>query len=176
MGCRWEGVPMGKANIWSNVAVRTVALFVALCVIGVGTRFPALQFSGIYALHGVFAAPFFAALAMVHFDRDGGIGPLLVATLCLAALLGAMSPVMGGGFALSALALTASWFVAGRRAQGQRTFASAVVYGAFGCFGALLFGILFGSYLFDATVIVQIIACSVLAIALAVLGAVVAAR
>ena len=167
---------MGKASIWGNVAVRTVVLFVALFAIGVATRFPALQFSGIYALHGVFAAPFFAALAMVHFDRDGGVGPLLVATLCLAALLGAMSPVMGGGFALSALALVASWFATGRCVQRRQTFASAVAYGAFGYFGALLFGILFGSYLFDATVIAQIVACSILATALAVLGAAVAAR
>ena len=56
----------------------------------------------IYALHGVLAAPFCAALAAWHLVRGGSVVQLVAATALLAAVLGMMSPAMGLSFALVA--------------------------------------------------------------------------
>lgn len=153
------------------VAMRALVLFGALFAIGLATRFPAWQFPQFYALHGVLAAPFFAALARWHFDRGGGVWPLFAASAALAVVLGMMSPVMGLSFLLLALCLLAAHRLLGRAAPDRRDLLCAVAFGALDYPCALVAGMALGSYAFSFDSLVSIALLVVLAIGLSLFGA-----
>lgn len=130
-----------------RIAVRVAVLFLILFLIGLLTRMPARAFPQLYALHGVLAAPFCAALAQWHFQHNGSVKELAIATALLALVLGAMSPVMGVGFAAVAVILLIVGIIAKARRSEFSELLVSTVFGAFNYPCALMCGILFGSYL-----------------------------
>lgn len=159
----------------SNPIVRTVALFVALFVIGFATRMPAWQFPYLYALHGVLAAPFCAALAAWHLVRGGSAVQLVAATGLLALVLGMMSPTMGLSFALVAVLTLVVWACLRSVAAASRSVAVAVVFGALDYPCALAVGLALGSYGPSAEALPMIALLLALSVALSLFGAFVAA-
>lgn len=138
-----------SVSVFDNPVVRTVALFSALLAIGLVTRFPAWQFPHLYALHGVLAAPFFSALALWHFNRDGTVAQLVVATLAMAVSLNVMSEVMGLSFLFLATSTLVVCMALRNVAPERKRFVCAVAFGMFDYPCALLAGILVGSYVFS---------------------------
>ncbi len=165
-----------KTSLLDNSVARTLVLFVALLIIGLVTRFPALQFPQLYALHGVFAAPFFSALALWHFNRAGNVGSLFVAVLGLAAVLGSMSLVMGLSFLALAVCLLVFRCVLGKMNPARRDIACAVLFGALDYPCALVVGIASGSYVGtpEATPIILLLAA--VAVGLSLLAALLLAK
>lgn len=158
-------------KLWKHPVVLTVMLFVALFVIGLVTRAPAWMFPQYYALHGVLAAPFCAALALWHLRRGGSVYELVAATALLALVLGMMSPAMGLGFAAVAVVTLAVWAALGRCSEGTRRFATAVVFGAVDYPCAVVVGVALGTYGPSVESLLAIVVLLILSIALAVLGA-----
>lgn len=152
-------------------ALRVVVLFAALFAIGLVTRMPAWQFPQLYALHGVLAAPFCAALAAWHFSRGGTALSLAAATALLALVLGMMSAAMGLGFAAVAALTLAEWGTLGAMRAGHRRLITAVAFGALDYPCALAVGLLLGSYRPGAEAVPAIVLLLVLAVALSLLGA-----
>lgn len=152
-------------------ALRVAVLFAALFAIGLATRMPAWQFPQIYALHGVLAAPFCAALAAWHFSRGGTALSLAAATALLALVLGMMSAAMGLGFAAVAVLTLAVWGVLDAVSAGSRRLVTAVAFGALDYPCALAVGLLLGSYRPGAEAVPTIALLLVLAVALSLLGA-----
>ncbi|MGV8084291.1 MAG: hypothetical protein AB2L09_11760 [Coriobacteriia bacterium] len=161
-----KGTQMTKGNM----VVRTGILLAALLAIGLITRFPALQFPYLYALHGVLAAPFFAALAMWHFTHRGGVGLLAIATLGMAAILGAMSAIMGLSFLLLAVCLVVSYALLKRLVPSTRNLVCAITFGALQYPCALVVGILSGSYLPSGDSVPVILLLVLISVGLAMLG------
>lgn len=154
-----------------QIAVRIAILFLLLLLIGLVTRMPALAFPQFYALHGVLAAPFCAALAQWHFQHNGGVGELAAATGILALVLGVMSPVMGFGFGAVAVLALLVGLLAKVRSSASRRLAVSLVYGALQYPCALVCGVLFGSYFPSAESAVTITILLGLSCALSLLGA-----
>ena len=152
----------------SNPIVRTAGLFVALFAIGFATRMPAWQFPHIYALHGVLAAPFCAALAAWHLVRGA-------ATALLAVVLGMMSPAMGLSFALVAALTLAVRACVRSVPAAMRSVAVAAVFGALDYPCALAVGLALGSYGPSAEALPMIALLLALSVALSLFGAFVAA-
>lgn len=152
-------------------ALRVAVLFAALFAIGLATRMPAWQFPQIYALHGVLAAPFCAALAAWHFSRGGTALSLAAATALLALVLGMMSAAMGLGFATVAVLTLVAWALLGALPTEHRRLIAAVVFGALDYPCALVVGLLLGSYRPGAEAVPMIMLLLVLAVALSLLGA-----
>lgn len=159
------------ARMAGKAAVRTAVLFAALFAIGLATRFPALQFPHLYALHGILAAPFFSALALWHFNREGSVWSLFAAVAALAAVLGCMSPVMGLGFLLLAALLLAADALLRSCRPARRRLGCAVAFGALDYPCALAVGLLLGSYAFSLESLPTILVLGALAAALSLLGA-----
>ena len=153
-----------------NTVVRTVILLVALLAIGVITRFPALQFPQLYALHGVLTAPFFAAMAMWHFTHRGGVGLLVIATLGMAAILGAMTVVMGLSFLLLAVCLAASYALMTGLEPSTRNLVCAITFGALVYPCALVVGILSRWYLISVDSLPVILLLVLVSVGLAAFG------
>lgn len=152
-------------------AARAAILFALLLLIGFMTRFPALAFPQFYALHGVLAAPFFSAVAYWHFKRGGKPLELFAAVLALAAVLGAMSVVMGLGFLLLALCLLAACaFSSSLRADAQ-LLVRATLFGVLDYPCALVSGVALGSYAFSGEAWVTIGLLLALSLALAFFAA-----
>lgn len=126
--------------------VRVAVLFAALFLIGLATRMPAWMFPQFYALHGVLASPFCAALALWHLRRGGSVGQLALATGLLAAVLGAMSLAMGLGFAAVALVTLGAGAALGGMPRDRRAFAVAVIFGAVDYPCAVAVGVALGTY------------------------------
>lgn len=162
---------IGAAKVWRNPVASALLLFAALFVIGLVTRMPARAFPALYALHGVLAAPFCAALAQWWFRRGGGAGPLLVGVCLLSVVLGVMSLAMGLGFALVCLVTLAAWLLLARAGAGTRRFVTAVVLGAADYPCAVVAGALLGSYGFSMESVPVMVILLLLSVALAVLGA-----
>lgn len=160
-----------KKSVLDNVVVRTVILFAVLFAIGLITRLPAWQFPQFYALHGVLAAPFFSALALWHFNRQGSIIQLFIGVLAMAAVLGAMSAVMGLSFLLLAVCTLAAYGVLGLVAPERRNFACAVLFGALDYPCALVVGILLGSYAFSYDALLVMVILLIVSIALSLFAA-----
>lgn len=148
-----------------------MALFAALFAIGLVTRMPAWQFPQIYALHGVMAAPFCAALASWHFSRGGSVFQLAAATALLALVLGMMSAAMGLGFAAVAALTLVAWAFLGRCAEGARRLATATVFGALCYPCALGVGLAMGSYRASSDAVLPIVLLLALSAALSLIGA-----
>lgn len=165
----------GARRVIDRPVVRVLLLFALLFAIGLVTRAPAWQFPHIYALHGVLAAPFCAALAQWHFRRRGSVPQLSVATLLLAALLGAMSPAMGLGFAAVAALTALAWPLLGRLSAGGRRLACAVIFGALDYPCALAVGLALGMYAPSPDALPLIAVLVLLSAALAFFGALVTA-
>lgn len=159
-----------RISVIDKPVVRTVLLFAMLFLIGFATRFPALILAHIYALHGVLAAPFFAAVAFWHFRRGGTVPELFAATLALAAVLGAMNLVMGLSFLLLALCLLAVSAFLLRVLPQKWLAASSVLFGALDYPCALAAGVALGSYAFSGETWVFVVVLLVLALALACLA------
>lgn len=151
--------------------LRVAVLFAALFAIGLATRMPAWQFPQLYALHGVLAAPFCAALAAWHLSRGGSVLSLAAATALLALVLGMMSAAMGLGFAAVAVLTLVAWALLGALPAGHRRLITAVVFGALDYPCALVVGVLLGSYRPGAEAAPMIALLLVLAVALSLLGA-----
>lgn len=166
----FKGVQM-KYNPALIDPVKTVILFALLLVIGLVTRFPAWQFPHLFALHGVLAAPFFSALAMWHFNRKGSVWTLFMAVLLLAVFLGIMSLVMGLGFLFLASLLLVVYALPGKGDVSRRHVGCAVAFGALEYPCALVAGIAFGSYAPSFESLPTIGVLTLLALALALLGA-----
>lgn len=152
---------------------RVAILFVALLVIGLATRYPAWQFPHLYALHGVLAAPFFSALALWHFNRNGHIGALLAASGALALFLGAMNPVMGLSFVLLALCVLVAYALltnigGGTITTSGKNLVCAIAFGALDYPCALATGVALGSYAFSFESLPMIVLLCALSIALSV--------
>lgn len=158
-------------QVFDNPVGRAVLLFVVLLAIGLLTRFPAWQFPHLYALHGVLAAPFFSALALWHFEREGSVWQVLVAILGLAALLGVMNVVMGLSFLLLALCLFVTYGIMYKADPRKRTLVCAVAFGALDYPCTLAVGIALGSYSFSAEAVLTILLLAVLAVGLSLFGA-----
>lgn len=159
----------------SNPIVRTAGLFVALFAIGFATRMPAWQFPHIYALHGVLAAPFCAALAAWHLVRGGSVVQLVAATALLAVVLGMMSPAMGLSFVLVAALTLAVRACLRSVPAAMRSVAVAAVFGALDYPCALAVGLALGSYGPSAEALPMIALLLALSVALSLFGAFVAA-
>lgn len=138
---------MTNKSVLNNPVIRTALLLAALLAIGLVTRFPALQFPYLYALHGVLSAPFFSALALWHFNRGGGVWALAIALGAMAAVLGMMSPVMSLSFVLLAVLTLAAYGLLLRAKSSKRNLVCAVAFGALGYPCTLTVGIASGSYL-----------------------------
>lgn len=147
---------------------RTVLLFALLLLVGFATRFPALAFPQFYALHGVLAAPFFSAIAYWHFGRKGTALELFAAVLALAAVLGAMSVVMGLSFLVLALCLLAACALSSSLRFERQLPVRATLFGLLDYPCALASGVALGSYAFsgEAWVIVGLLLVLSLALAL----------
>lgn len=154
-----------------HAVLRVLALFATLFIIGLVTRMPAWQFPQVYALHGVLAAPFCAALAAWHFSRGGTALQLACATVLLALVLGAMSLAMGLGFAAVAVLTLAVWAALGRASGSTRRGATAVAFGALDYPCALGVGIALGSYGPSVEAVPFIAVLLALSVALSVFGA-----
>ena len=154
-----------------RAVLRVLALFATLFIIGLVTRMPAWQFPQVYALHGVLAAPFCAALAAWHFSRGGTALQLACATVLLALVLGAMSLAMGLGFAAVAVLTLAVWAALGRASGSTRRGATAVAFGALDYPCALGVGIALGSYGPSVEAVPLIAVLLALSVALSVFGA-----
>lgn len=153
-----------------GMVVRAVILLVALLAIGLITRFPALQFPQLYALHGVLTAPFFAALAMWHFTHRGGVGLLAIATLGMAAILGAMNAVMGLSFLLLAVCLAVSYALTTGLESSTRNLVCAITFGALVYPCTLVVGVLSGWYRFSVDSLPVILLLVLISVGLAVFG------
>lgn len=166
----------GGAAVLRNPLVRALLLFAALIAVGLATRFPALQLPQLYALHGVLAAPFFSAIALLHFERGGGVGSLLAATLAVAGVLGAMSAVMGLSFVLLAVGLLGVRGLTRVFVCAQRDAVCATVFGALDYPCALGAGIVLGSYGFASESVLTMLLLVALATGLSLLGALLVMR
>lgn len=160
-----------RGNTRLRFALRVALLFVALFLAAFLTRLPAIYFASIYALHGVLAAPFFAAIATLNV-RKGGVGWEFVAALAvLAAVLGAMSPVMGLGFAIVAIVYAGAWFGFAGISMSKRAVTCGALLGL-ACYAApVCLGIAFGSYMVTGGSAPQIALLALVSIALGAGGA-----
>lgn len=156
--------------------IRTLALFAILLAIGMATRFPALQFPQLYALHGVLAAPFCAAAAYWSLRREDSALPLFLATALLALVLGMMSPVMGMSFGTLAALTVIVWFAFSKARASTRVFATAFLFGTLDYLCVLFSGIAFGSYACGPNALSSIIPMALIGCGLALLGALIASR
>ncbi|MCI9261103.1 hypothetical protein [uncultured Adlercreutzia sp.] len=159
-----------NSSLVDRPAARVVFLFAALFLIGLVTRMPAWMFPQYYALHGVLASPFCAALALWHFRRGGTVGQLVLATVLLAAVLGAMSAAMGLGFAAVALVMLVAGLLRGGMGS-RRAFALAVLFGAVDYPCAVMVGVALGTYGASAASVPVVTVLLILSIALAFFGA-----
>ena len=129
---------------YGKVVLRVLILFTLLFLIGLITRMPAITLPQFYALHGLLAAPFCAALAQWHFQHKGCVWQLALATGVFALVLGMMSPVMGCGFATVAVITLVVGLVVQPKLSQARKLAVSVTFGALNYPCALVVGILFG--------------------------------
>ena len=156
---------------WKRYGLRVLALFAVLFVIGLVTRMPAWQFPQIYALHGVLAAPFCAALASWHFARGGSVFQLAAATALLALVLGMMSAAMGLGFVAVAAFTLVVWALLSRCAEEVRRLATATAFGALYYPCALGAGLAMGAYRASSDAVLPIMLLLALSVALSLVGA-----
>lgn len=159
-----------------NPLVRALLLFAALMAVGLATRFPALQFPQLYALHGVLAAPFFSAIAVLHFERGGGVGSLLAATLAVAGVLGVMSAVMGLSFVLLSVGLLGVRGLTRVVGPARWDAVCATAFGALDYPCALVAGAALGSYAFGLEAVSTMLLLAALAAGLSLLGVLLAMR
>ena len=136
---------MNKENLIDKPIVRTLVLFVILLSVGLITRAPAWAFPSVYALHGVLASPFFAALAFWHFRRNGTLVQFEVAVLLLAAFLGVMSLIMGLSFLVLAVITGLIYAALVKIPKMRRNTITAVCFGALDYPITLVVGIISGS-------------------------------
>lgn len=157
-------------------ATRILFVLIALFITGFITRFPTIYLTHIYALHGVLAAPFYAAIAYVNFEKKGHLGHLVAATLILAAILSKMSPVMGLSFALlSIITLIVGCVMNLMGASTQTTtLILSITYGTLNYFCTLATGVLKQTFFFTPDIYLSLTLFAVLSCLLSVVGVVVA--
>ena len=145
-------------------------LTAALFCIGMATRMPALFLNGYYALHGVLAAPFYAALLAWYINRYDAVWSFACAAGAYGAILGAMQPIMAAGavvpmaFALLAYRLLAD------SPSNRRAAICAFIFGACAYPSVAGVGILTGSYAPSPSQLPQMALLGLIAILLAGLG------
>lgn len=146
-------------------------LFAAFFLIGLVTRLPAMHFSSYYALHGVFAAPFYAALIAWYSTKQHRFWPVAVASSAYGCVLGSMQPIMGIG-ALVPLALASATLVFLRNSTNDLIATlPAIIFGASAYPATITAGMTFSSTVTSADILLQFIAFSAIALGLAILGA-----
>ena len=160
-----------KKSTGLRVAARVALLFAALFAAAFLTRLPAVYLAGAYALHGVLAAPFFGAIAAVNVRKGGAGWEFAAALAALAFVLGAMSPVMGLGFAVVAVAYALAWRALKAFAASARVTVCGAVVGLACYIAPVCIGAACGSYLVSAGSALQLLLLAASATASGALGA-----
>jgi hypothetical protein len=110
--------------------LHTVIIFIALLAVAFLTRVPALNNSGIYALHAILVAVFNSAIVAFYLGRFKKVVPYISAVVLLAGFLAMMQPMMALGFLLPLLISLCPWFLLRNSGSNRAACITAAVFGA----------------------------------------------
>ena len=150
-----------------RVIFMVIALFIAAFI----TRIPAINFPYIYALHGVLAAPFFSAVAIINLKKANPFWEYAVSVLLLAGALGSMSMVMGLSFVLVAFIYMLFCLISFVVISKTNHLLSGCIIGLFCYLSAVLVGVIFGSFAISFSNLPQVLLLTISSGLLGLLGA-----